>query len=150
MIAVPVLLPCLKQCKASCNTMELWSQLLTIDMQTFQMVSIKPIPLYPPLTFGIRTMVVKIKASGIYPSRNATYTTLTTLSHILVIVSFSLVADCNHALRCSTFIPDGNPAMPNWSFCTAAAISPPFGGPSTILTGCTRIGSGSPSGGRRL
>ena len=110
--------------------MELWSQLLTIDMQTFQMVSIKPIPLYPPLTFGIRTMVVKIKASGIYPSRNATYTTLTTLSHILVSRSFSLVAARNHTLRCYAIIPDGPPALPNRIFLNAAAISPTSGGSS--------------------
>ena len=147
MIAVPVPLPCMKPCKTSCNTMELRSRLLMIDAQTFLMVSTSPILLYYPLPFGISTTVVHIKASGIYPSRNATCMTLTTFSHILVSIYFSLVASRNHTLRCSFFIPDGPPVLTGRSFLTAAVISPNYGGPSAILTGCTRIGMLSPFGG---
>ena len=91
-----------------------------------------------------------IKASGMYPSQNAACVTLTTFSHVLVSVSFSLAADLNHSLRCSAFIPNGPPALPDQSFLTAAAIPLTSGGPSAILTGCTRIGSVSPFGGRYM
>ena len=149
-IAVPAPFPCLKPCRTPCNTMELWIQLLMLDVQTFLMVSTNPIPIYSPLPFGIRTMVVQIKASGMYPSQNATCMTLTTLSHILVSGSFSLVAARNHALRCSTFIPDGPTALPDRIFLNSAAIYPKSGGPSSILNSCTKIGMLSPSGGRCL
>ena len=150
MIAVPVPLPCPKPCKTSCNTIELQSPLLMIDVQTFQIVSTSPIPLYSLLPFGIRTIVVHIKSSRIYPSQNATCMTLTTLSHISVSGSFSLVASRNHALRCSVLISDGPPDLPDRSFLTAAAISPTSGGPSAILTSCNSIGMLSPLGGRCL
>ena len=86
------------------------------------MVSTNPMPLYSPLPFSIRTMVIHIKASGIYSSQNATCMSLTTLSRVSVSASFYLVAARNHALMCSAFIPDGPPALPDWSFLTIAAI----------------------------
>ena len=147
MIAALVKLLCLNPCRTSCNTMELWSRLLKIDMQTFQMVSTNLITLYSPLTFVIRNMVVHFKASKIYPFQNSTCMILTTLSHVLVSKSFSLVAACNHALTCSSFIPYGTPALTDRSFLTAVAISSTSRGPFSILTGCTKIGMLSPSGG---
>ena len=150
MISVPVPLPYMKPCRTSCNTMELQSRLLTIDVQTFQMVSTNHIPLYSPLPFGIRTMVVHIKASGMFPSQNATCMTLTALSHFLVSGSFFLVADRNHALRCSSLIPNGPPALSGRFFLAAAAMPPTSGGPSSVLTHCTNIGMLSPSVGRYL
>ena len=150
MINVPVPLSCRKPRKTSCSTMDLRIRLFTIDVQTFQMVSTSPVPMYSPPPFGIRTFFFHIKASGMYPSQNAACVTLTTFSHVLVSVSFSLAADLNHSLRCSAFIPNGPPALPDQSFLTAAAIPLTSGGPSAILTGCTRIGSVSPFGGRYM
>ena len=124
--------------------------MLKIDLQTFQMVSTNPIPMYYPLLFGIKTMAVQIKASGLYPSRNATCMTLTTFSHVSVSESFSLVAAINHAISCYTFILDGPTTLPDRSFLTAAYISPTSGGPSLMLTGCNKIGMISPSGGSFL
>ena len=112
------------------------------------MVSTSPMTLYSPPPFGISTIVVHIKASGMYPFQNAIFVTLTTLSHVSMSRSFSLVSAGNHALRCSTFIPNGPPALPERSLLTAAKISPTSGGPSAILTGCTRIGMSYPFGGR--
>ena len=113
---------------------------MTIDVQTFQMVPTNPIPLHYPLSFSIRTMVLQIKTPGMYPSRNATCMTLTTLSHVSISGSFSLVAARNHALSCFALIPNGPPALPVRSFLTADTIPPTSGGPSLILTGCTKIG----------
>ena len=130
--------------------MELRSGLFTIDVQTFQMVSIIPIPMYSLPPFGISNIVVHINDSRMYPSQNSTCITLTTLSDVLVSGSFSLVAPHSHDLRCSAFISNGPPALLNHIFLTAAAIYPNYGGPSAILTGCTSIVSGSPYGGRYL
>ena len=47
-------------------------------------------------------------------------------------------------------IPDGPPVLTGRSFLTAAVISPNYGDPSAILTGCTRIGMLSPFGGHCL
>ena len=49
--------------------MELQIRLLNIDVQTFQMVSTNPIPLYSPLSFGIGSMVFHIKASVMFLKR---------------------------------------------------------------------------------
>ena len=108
------------------------------------MVTIKHIHLYYPLPFGIKTMVVHIKSYGMYPSRNDTCMTLTTLSHVLVCGFFSLVAAHNYALSCSAFIPNGPPAPTNRIFLTATAISLLLIVFLQYLTNCTRIGSGSP------
>ena len=150
MIAVPVPLPFWNPCKTSCNTIELRSRVFTIDVQTFQMVSTRPMHIYSPTLFCIRNIVVHIKASGMYLSQNATCMTLTTLSHVSVSGSFYLVAARNHDLRSSAFIPNGPPALPNRSFLTDAVISRTSGVPSAILNGCTRIGSVSPLGGNCL
>ena len=150
MISVPIPLPCLKTCKTYCNTMKLRSQLLTIDVQTFQMVSTNPISLYSLIPFGIRTIVVHIKASGMYPSWNPTCMSLTTFTHILVSGSFSLVAARNHALMCSAFIPDGPPTLPDRTFLTAADISRTSRGLFAILASWTKIWMLSPSWGRYL
>ena len=75
---------------------------------------------------------------------------LTNLSHASVSGSFSLVASRSHDLKCSAFITDGPPARPVRSFRTSSAIYYPYVGISTILPGCTRIGSGYRSSGRRL
>ena len=144
---VPVPPPYRNPCKISCRTMELCSLLFTIYVQTFQMVSTSHIPLYSLSLIIISTIVVHINASMIYPSQNSTFVTLITFSHSSVSRSFSLVAFRNHDLRFPAFIPDGPPTLPNRSSRTVATISPPSGGPSAILTGCTSIGSGSPSGG---
>ena len=66
--------------------------------------------------------------------------TLTTLSHVLVSLSFFLDADRNHALRCSALIPDVPPALPDRFLLAAASMSPTDGGPSSILTHGTKIG----------
>ena len=150
MIAVPIPLPCQKPCKTSCSTMELQIQLFTINVQTYQYISSRCMPLYSLPPFGIRTIVVHIKAYGMFPSQNSTCVTLTTFYHNPVSGSFSLVAACNNSLRCSAFIPDCSTSLPNWSLLIAVVFPPTSGGPSAILTGCTRIGSGSPFGGRFL
>ena len=87
--------------------------MLTIDVQTFQMVSTSPFNMYSHPPFVIRTIVVHLKAYGMYPSQNATCMTLTTFFHVRVSSSFSLVAACNHALKCSAFILDGPHALPD-------------------------------------
>ena len=144
MITVPVPLPCRKTCKKSFSTMDLQRWIFTIDMQNFQMVSTSSIPLYTQPPFGIRTIFVHIKNYGIHPSQNATWVTLTALSHILVSGSFFLVAARNDVLRCSAFIPNGPPAPTNRIFLTATAISLLLIVFLQYLTNCTRIGSGSP------
>ena len=148
--AVPTPLPCQKPCKASCRTMVLCSRLFKIDVQTSQTTSTSPMTLQPPPPFGISTTIFHIIASRLYPARNATCVILNNLSHLSVSGSFSLVDSCIHVFRCSEFMPDEPPACPVQSFHTAAAISSPSRGPYTILTGCTRIGSGYPYGGLRM
>ena len=123
--------------------MELRVGLLTIDVQTFQIASTIAIHLYPPSTFGIRTIVVHIIASGMNPSPNTTYVKLTTLSQASVSVYFSLVASRSHDLRCSAIISNGPPVRHEWILCTAAVIYYPSEGPSVILAGYNRIGSDS-------
>ena len=67
------------------------------------MVSTNYIPMYSPLTFGIRTIVFHIKVSAMYPFQNATCMTLTTFSQVLVSGYFSLVAiDGNYPLVITT------------------------------------------------
>ena len=149
-ITVPVLLPCLKPCKVSFRIMVLCILLLIIDTQNFWMNSTNTIPLYPPPLLGMITIVVHTSASGMRPSRNATSVILTSFSHFSVSGYFYLVASFIHAFSCYDFMTDGPPALIARSFCTEDAISYPSGGLSAILTGCTSIGIGSPSGGRRL
>ena len=93
-----------------------------IDVQNFRMVSTNPIPLYYALLFCVRTLVVYIKASVIYPSQNTTCMKLTTLYQVLVYGSFSLVDARKHALRCSAFIPGGPPVLHGQIFLTVDAI----------------------------
>ena len=150
MITVPVPLPCLNPCKALCKIKVLHGRMVTIYLKTFQMTSTNPMPLYHPPHFGISTIVFHDIASEVYPSRNATCVILANLSHLSVSGSFSLISSHSHVFSCSAFIPDGPPACPTRSFRTAAAIYFSSGGPSVILTSCTSIGFGSPSGGRRL
>ena len=111
---------------------------------------VTPLPVLKGCPYYFPDFGTNIKASGMYPFRNATCMILTTLSHVSVSRSLSLVAAHNHALRCSAFILDGPPAQPNWSFLTVAAISPTYGGPFLILTVCTKIEIISPSGGRSM
>ena len=132
------------------NVSSLRPQPLEIDVQTFQMVSTNHMPLYSPSPFGIRTIVVHINYSGIYPSLNSTCITLTALSHVSVSGYFYIVASHSHDLWCSDFIPDVPPALPDGYFLTAVAIFPTYGGMSVILSGCTNIGSGAPSSGHFL
>ena len=115
-IVVPVPLPCLKPCKALCRTMALHSRLFTINVQTFQMTSTNPMPLYPPPHFSTSTIVVHVNALGMYPSRNATCVILTNVSHLLVSGSFSLVACRSHVFRCYAFMPNGPPIRPAQCF----------------------------------
>ena len=127
MISVHVPLPCLNLFKVSSKVMILRSLLFTIDAHTFQMTSTNPMTIYllPPL--GISTIVVHVNASGVYPSWNATFIILTSLSHFLVSGPFSFVDSLSHVFRCYVFIPNGPTARPVHSFLTANAITSPLG-----------------------
>ena len=96
------------------------------------------------------TIVVRANDVGMSPSLNANFITLTSFSQSSMSGSFYLVASLSHTFKRSSLIPDGPPVSPILSLRTATEIYYPYGGPSTILPGCTSIGVASPSGGRRF
>ena len=146
----PCPLPYLKLFKASCRTMVLCSKLFTMDMNTLHMTLTSSMPLYPPPPIGMSTIIVRVIASVMYPSRNNTCVISTNFFHFSLSGYVPLAASCSHVFRYSVLMTDGTTASPVLSFCTGTAIFSTSGGLSAIITGCNRIVSGSPSGGRRL
>ena len=119
--------------------------LFVIYAQTFQITYTNHIYLYSPPSLGISTIAIYVIASGMSPSRNASFVKLASLSHRHVSGSVSHVTPLNHPFRCSSLVPNMPPTCTVRSPPTATAIPSPFGSLSRISTGYISIRIAVPS-----
>ena len=143
---VPVLYPCMKPCRSTCNVMAERRRLFIIEVHTIQITFTNPIPLNSSSPFGIITIVVRIIYAGMKPSWNDPCVILTRFSHLFLMGSLSCVASMIHDFRSSACIPESTTALTMWIPLTDTAIYSHRGGTSDIYYGHNKIRIGSTSG----
>ena len=108
---IPIPHPSLKPQRTSWNLNALSVMRLISPGMVFQRTSTRPIPLYSPLPFGMRTTVYHVHLVGRVPYLKSVWTKSTTRSQLSVAGTFSYVAVEIHPWRCSTHIYDVPPEL---------------------------------------